>query len=123
MGLKATPQRAIVYRAMEELCHASAEEVIDMVQSQSPDITVSTVYRILGSFCENNLLSKIIHPNGKVYYDINIDEHSHIITLQQKLVDIDDPYIIEMIRQRVSEMVNEGEQIDKISVQIITSER
>ena len=52
-GLKLTPQRKAVYEAMTELRHAPIEEIISSVQSKDKEITLSTVYRILDSFCKD----------------------------------------------------------------------
>ena len=123
MGLKATPQRRLVYEIVFELCHASIEEIIAKVQLSNSEITVSTIYRILNSFCDHNLLAKIYHPNGKTYYDINTHEHQHIITLEQDLIDLDDPELTQLIRQRVTEQIGEQQQVERISIQIITSNK
>ena len=74
-GLKLTPQRREVYKAMQELRHATVEDIIERVQSRNKEVTVSTIYRILDSFCSANILSFIYHPDtGKCYYDITVAE-------------------------------------------------
>ena len=123
LGLKATPQRRLVYEIVCELCHASIDEIIIKAQCVNSEITVSTIYRILNSFCEHNLLAKINHPNGRTYYDINTYEHHHIITSEQELVDLDDPELTQLIRQRVLEQIGDKNQIETISIQITTSIR
>ena len=117
-GLKATPQRRVVYDIVGELCHASIEEIITKTQETNSEITVSTIYRILNSFCDHDLLAKLNHPNGKTYYDINMHEHQHIITSEQVLIDL-----TQFIRQRVLEQIGATNQIDKITVQIMTSQK
>ena len=123
VGLKVTPQRKQVYEIIEKLAHASIEEIIIKAQQENSEITVSTIYRILNSFCDNNLLGKVNHPNGRTYYDINTHEHHHIVTSNQELIDIDDPELTQLIRQRVLEKIGVKEQVDKISIQIMTSMR
>ncbi len=54
-GLKITPQRKVVYEVMMELRHAAIDEIIKCVQSKDNQITISTIYRILDSFCKANL--------------------------------------------------------------------
>lgn len=120
-GLKVTPQRQLVYRAVQELCHASIEQIVAKLEQTHPEITLSTVYRVLNSFCDCNLLTKVNHPNGKVYYDVNVHEHSHIITSKEELIDIDDPELRRLVEQRLIAQIPNGEQIDKIAIQIITS--
>ena len=71
-GLKITPQRKVVYQVMMELRHAAIDEIIKCVQSKDNEITISTIYRILDSFCKANLLSLVFHPEeGKIYYDLS----------------------------------------------------
>ena len=71
-GLKITPQRKVVYEVMMELRHAAIDEIIKCVQSKDNQITISTIYRILDSFCKANLLSLVFHPEeGKIYYDLS----------------------------------------------------
>ena len=122
-GLKATTQRIIVYNIIWELRHASIEEIITKVQLTNHEITISTIYRILKSFCDKQLLGMINHPNGKTYYDVNTHEHHHIITSEEELIDIDDPELTQLIRERVSEQIGKKINIDKISIQILTSAR
>ena len=78
-GLKLTPQRREVYEAMQELRHATVEDIIERVQSHNREVTVSTIYRILESFRSANILSFFYHPDtGKCYYDITVAEHHHL---------------------------------------------
>ena len=90
-GLRITPQRKAVYEAMMELRHASIDEIIKKVQSKDGEMTVSTIYRILNSFCTANLLSNIFNPDaGKSYYDITVAEHHHVFKGEQVMDYMDD---------------------------------
>lgn len=122
-GLKATPQRVLVYEIIQELCHAPIDAILNRVRQQRPEITVSTVYRILDSFCEAALLSQLNHPNGKTYFDIKVDEHHHLLSGDNRIVDIEDEEIGIFIRQKFAEKLGDDQQIEKISVQIITSKK
>ena len=78
-GLKITPQRKVVYEVMMELRHAAIDEIIKCVQSKDNEITISTIYRILDSFCKANLLSFVFHHEvGKSYYDPKIRNYHPI---------------------------------------------
>lgn len=118
-GLKITPQRKIVYEAIAELKHAAIDTIIAKVQESNPDITISTIYRILDSFYKADILSQVNHPNdGKTYYDITPIPHHHIFE-GQKIIDYSDPKLTELIRRYLKEGAFETENIDKIQVQII----
>lgn len=117
-GLKVTPQRKAVYEAMMELRHATIDEIIKYVQSKDSEITVSTIYRILDSFCKASLLSLVFHPEmGKSYYDITVTEHHHIFEGQQ-IMDYMDDGLTELIRQYLKDNIFASVDINKIQVQI-----
>ena len=119
-GLKATPQRKMVYEIMKELGHSSIDKVISRVQQLNPEITVSTVYRILDSFCEAGLLSKMNHLSGKAYYDITTEEHYHIFT-DKGVIDYFDSELTEMIRNHLKDKLLNDITIEKISINFIAS--
>lgn len=117
-GLKLTPQRRKVYEAMLQLRHATVEDIISLVQSWDRDVTVSTVYRILDSFCSAGILSFMYHPDtGKCYYDITVSEHHHLFD-GNTVEDYSDPELSRMIREYLVRKDLKPEQIGKIQVQV-----
>ena len=121
-GLRITPQRKAVYEAMMELRHASIDEIIKKVQSKDGEMTVSTIYRILNSFCTANLLSNIFNPDtGKSYYDITVAEHHHVFKGEQ-VMDYMDDELTAMIRKYLKDKNFASEDIEKVQVQIIINE-
>lgn len=117
-GLKLTPQRKVVYEAMMELRHAPIESIIACVQSKDEGMTLSTVYRVLDSFCKANLLSLVCHPEtGKCYYDITVREHHHMFDGEQ-IVDYEDKELTRLIQQYLEAHNIALADIDKIQVQI-----
>ena len=121
-GLKATPQRKIVYGLMMELKHSPIDEITARVRQQNPDITVSTIYRILDTFCDVGLLSKIKHPHGKWYFDITPDDHHHVFT-NNEVIDYIDPQLTELIRQHLKGELFTHADIAKITVQVIVNNK
>ena len=116
-GLKVTPQRRMVYEVMQELRHASVDTVIEKVRERNPDITVSTIYRILDSFCK--VLSSVGNPaDGKQYFDITVGNHHHLFD-GQKIADYDDPELTRLIYRYLAGKLPGDTNIDKIQVQII----
>ena len=104
-GLKVTPQRRTVYEVMQELRHASVDTVIEKVRERNPDITVSTIYRILDSFCRAKVLS-------------SVGNHHHLFD-GQKIADYDDPELTRLIYRYLAGKLPGDTNIDKIQVQII----
>ena len=121
-GLKATPQRKIVYELMTKLGHSSINEIIEKVQQNHSEFTVSTVYRILDSFCNVGLLSKMNHPNGKCYYDITPAEHHHLF-INDDVIDYIDSELTEMIKKHLKGDLFDHFNVEKISVQIIVNNK
>lgn len=122
-GLKVTTNRLVIYQLMQEMRHSSVEELVGRLQEIYPGISISTVYRILDSFCEVNLLSKVNHPNGKVYYDIVSEEHHHIFHPDNCIEDFQDDDLTALIKQRVRGKIAAGEEIETISIQVITKKK
>ena len=121
-GLKATPQRKMVYEIMMKLGHSPIDEIITQVQQQNPEITLSTVYRILDMFYKAGLLSRMNHPNGKCYYDITPSAHHHVFKDDQ-VIDYIDPELTELIKNQLKgDLFNELE-IEKISIQIFVNNK
>jgi Fe2+ or Zn2+ uptake regulation protein len=119
-GLKATPQRKIVYKIMMDLLHSPIDEITEKVQQQNSDITVSTVYRILDTFCDAGLISKFKHPNGKWYFDITPSDHHHIFT-NDEVMDYVDAELTELVNRHLKSKQFENLEIEKISIKIIAT--
>lgn len=117
-GLKLTPQRKIIYEIMMKLGHATVEDITSLAHSEGNEMTVSTVYRILDSFCNAGLLSRISGPeSGKCYYDITTHEHSHVF-YGHKIVDYDDSALTGMIREYLQDKGDIPGEISRIQIQI-----
>ena len=121
-GLKATPQRKIIYELMTKSGHSPIDEIIAKVRQQNPEITVSTAYRILDTFCKAGLLSKMNHPNGKCYYDITPSEHHHVFK-DNEVIDYIDPELTELIKNRLKGDLFKDSNIEKISINIIITDK
>ena len=121
-GLKATPQRKMIYEIMTELGHSSIDNIIVRLHDQSPEITVSTIYRVLDSFCKVGLVTKISNQSGKTYYDITHAEHHHVY-IDNEIVDYDDPELTMLIKKHLKEKgFKHLDTIEKVSLQIIISD-
>ena len=117
-GLKLTPQRIAVYNVMEKLKHAQLETIVFHLKSQDTTLTLSTVYRILESFCNAGVLSQVCHPEtGESYYDITVEEHHHIFK-GENILDFDDKELTQIVKDYVKTKRPDLHDIEKIQVQI-----
>lgn len=82
-GLKVTPQRLAIFEAIFELNnHPTAENVIDYIKINHSNISVGTVYKVLDSLVENNLLKKVKTEKGFMRYDSVLSNHHHLYCSQ-----------------------------------------
>lgn len=78
-GLKVTPQRVAIYEAIVKLNnHPTADNVIEYIKKNHPNISIGTVYKVLDSLVENNLLKKVKTEKDVMRYDAVITNHHHL---------------------------------------------
>jgi len=78
-GLKVTTQRVAIYESIVKLNnHPAAENVIDYIKKNHPNISIGTVYKVLDSLVENNLLKKVKTEKDIMRYDAVISNHHHL---------------------------------------------
>ncbi len=81
-GLRATPQRRSVLRAVTELGHATPEEVCDFVQKEdeSGPVNLSTVYRALELMEKIGVVSHTHLTHGSPTYQVASHvNHLHLV--------------------------------------------
>jgi len=79
-GYRLTPQRELVLRAVEELGHATPDEVLGAVREQSAAVNVSTVYRTLELLEELGLVRHThITDRAPTYHSTATPDHVHLV--------------------------------------------
>ncbi|MDD4755969.1 MAG: transcriptional repressor, partial [Prolixibacteraceae bacterium] len=69
-GLKVTPQRMRVLEAIYELNnHPTAENILEFIRKNDPNIGAGTVYNVLDTLVENNLIKKVKTEKDIMRYD------------------------------------------------------
>ena len=58
--------------------HPTAEKIIEHIKENHPNFSVGTVYKVLDSFVENNLLKKVKTESGIMRYDPLLSSHHHL---------------------------------------------
>jgi len=58
--------------------HASAEQVLEMVNQEGNQVSKATVYNTLGLFAKQGLVREVIVDPSKVFYDSNLTKHHHL---------------------------------------------
>lgn len=120
-GLKQTPQRMAVHRAMLKLTHADADTVYDAVVAEGAcRIARSSVYNILSSLADTGIYARRYSSNGKVMFDINAWRHIHLYdTTNHEFVDIDAPDLLEEVQAFLKGRRFRGYRIDDLDIQIL----
>jgi Fur family peroxide stress response transcriptional regulator len=119
-GLKVTPQRVTIYEAVVNLRnHPTADNIIEYIKKNHPNISVGTVYKVLDSLVENQLLKKVKNEKDVMRYDAIIQQHHHLYCIQtDKIEDFEDPELDKIITQYFDKKKIKGFKIKDISLQI-----
>ena len=120
-GLKLTPQRIAVYSAMISLRHARLEAIVKYLNEHYGRITLSTVYRVLESFCEAGLLSLVCRPDTcECYYYITASDHHHLFS-GDTISDYQDEELTQLVLGYIKSKRPDIQDIEKIQVLITTN--
>ncbi|MEZ4990775.1 MAG: Fur family transcriptional regulator [Saprospiraceae bacterium] len=98
-GLRVTPQRIAIFTAVIKLSnHPTAENIIEYIKNNHPNISVGTVYKVLDSLVENNLLKKVKTESGIMRYDPLPSNHHHLYCEEtDRIEDYEDEQLDELI--------------------------
>jgi Fe2+ or Zn2+ uptake regulation protein len=86
-GMKVTPQRLAIYRALiESEDHPSPETLYKKVKKKMPSISLATIYKALDSLSELGVVREVAALGEKKRYDGNLGKHHHLICTQCKTI-------------------------------------
>lgn len=79
-GYRVTPQRTLVLAAVNDLGHATPEEILVRVQVEAPKVNLSTVYRTLEVLEDVGLVTHAHLGHGSpTYHSVDEDVHIHLV--------------------------------------------
>jgi Fur family transcriptional regulator, ferric uptake regulator len=79
-GYRLTPQRELVLAAVDELGHATPDEVLEKVHERSKAVNISTVYRTLELLEELGLVRHThITDRAPTYHSKATPDHVHLV--------------------------------------------
>ena len=119
-GLKVTPQRVAIYEAVAELHnHPTAENIIEYIKTNHPNISVGTVYKVLDSLVENNLLRKVKNEKDIMRYDAIMSHHHHLYCSEtDRIEDFEDPQLDQFITDYFKKKKIKDFKVQDIKLQI-----
>ena len=109
-GLRLTPQRELILAAVEELGHATPDEVLAHVRNQVRSVNASTVYRTL-EVLEGLGLVRHTHLSDRAptYHSTREHEHVHVVCRRCHAVRSYDP---EVVQPLVAALAEDGFTVD-----------
>ena len=79
-GLKVTPQRLAVHRAVaESVGHPDAEEIWATVRTELPSISLRTVYEVLHTLAALGEIRELDLATGSSRFDPTTSDHHHLV--------------------------------------------
>ncbi|WP_225869055.1 MULTISPECIES: Fur family transcriptional regulator [unclassified Nocardioides] len=79
-GYRLTPQRELILAAVDELGHATPDEVLAKVQATASTVNASTVYRTLEVLEELGLVRHAhLSDRAPTYHSVRGHEHFHLV--------------------------------------------
>lgn len=104
-GMRMTPQRAIIFEAIEKLAgHITAEDIFEEVQKVNAYISLATVYRTLELLQELNLITPTNLGGSQIYFALKgHGSHHHLVCLECGQIEEFSDEIFEPVRIKLEE--------------------
>lgn len=119
-SLKVTPQRIAVYKALMELKHPCAEDIITKVHQTMPTITVATIYNVLECLAQKHIIEKVNTCDNKMYFDADIHDHHHLYCEDtHQLLDYFDEELTQIIHEHLKAKSIPEFDLSSVQVQLI----
>ena len=119
-GLRVTPQRIAILEAVLKLNnHPTAENIIEYIKKNHPNISVGTVYKVLDSFVEKGLLEKVKTAKGIMRFDPKLKTHHHLYCNEtDKIMDYEDEKLDKLISDYLNQKGIKDFKIENFKLQI-----
>ena len=91
--LPLTIQRRVILQALADRDdHPTADQILRQVRKRLPEVSRTTVYRVLDTLVDLGLAVKICSPGKGARFDPRTDRHHHLVCLQcEKVMDFEAP--------------------------------
>jgi Fur family transcriptional regulator, peroxide stress response regulator len=120
-GLKVTPQRIAILEAILKLNnHPTAENVIDYIRKSHPNVATATVYKVLDTLVEKQLLNRVKTDKDVMKYDAVMESHHHLYSSDSdRIEDYHDNELNELLEKYFEKKGIPDFKIEDIKLQII----
>ena len=119
-GLKITPQRIAILEAIYILDnHPTVEDIVTYIRQDNPNIAKGTVYKVLDTLEENQLVNKVKTDKEIMRYDGIVENHHHLYCSECDLIeDYYDEELDELLKNHFRNKNIEGFKMEDIVLQI-----
>lgn len=119
-GLKVTPQRLVILDAIYKLGnHPTAENIIDYIRQNNPNIASGTVYKVLDTLIDNKLVKKVYTDKDVMRYDGILETHHHLYCSENDLIeDYVDKELDNLLRKYFTKHTIKNFRITEFALQI-----
>ena len=120
-GLKVTPQRIAILEAVVKLNnHPNAENIIEYIKKNHPNIATATVYKVLDTLVENELIKKVKTEKDIMRYDAFLENHHHLYcSVSERIEDYKDEELNKIIEEYFEKKKISNFKIEDVKLQII----
>ncbi|MBI1881661.1 MAG: transcriptional repressor [Chloroflexi bacterium] len=117
-GMRVTPQRAIIFEAIEKLeGHITAEEIFEQVQKVNPYVSLATVYRTLELLMELNLINQTNFGRSQTYFALkDHGPHHHLVCSECGYIEEFSDTIFDPIRTELDQQYGFQAHTDHLSI-------
>lgn len=118
--LKVTPQRILILEAVYRLNnHPTADNITAYIHQSNPNIATGTVYSVLDTLVENQLIKKVKTDGDVMRYDGILEPHHHLYCSKSDLIeDYVDRELDELLTEYFKSKKVAGFKIEEIVLQI-----
>lgn len=120
-GLKVTPQRIAIFEAILKLKnHPTAENIIEYIRKNHPNIAIATVYKVLDALASTRLINKVKTEKDIMRYDAIMESHHHLYcSASDRIEDFYDVALNAMLEKYFRKKGIPDFKIEDIKLQII----
>lgn len=120
-GLRVTPQRITILEAIIKLDnHPTAENIIEYIGKNHPNISTATVYKVLDAFVHSGLVSRVNTERDIMRYDSLMESHHHLYySDSERIEDYKDDELNSILEEYFEKKKIPGFKIEDLKLQII----
>ncbi|MDQ0339791.1 Fur family peroxide stress response transcriptional regulator [Caldalkalibacillus uzonensis] len=78
-NIRVTPQRVAIFEALKKMKHPTAEQIMNQLRPDYPNMSMATVYNTLRYFKQTGLVRDIHCGEDCTRFEVSKESHNHLI--------------------------------------------